>query len=101
MTATVSSPNYQAIFDNALEAYKRRTKKDLCSHPLFTKLEACDTPDTVLATLREQISGFDQSGDHKWTKWLNPTANVLYNFSAAIGGGIGLVSPIDFKVYSV
>ncbi|KAH9981597.1 hypothetical protein BJV74DRAFT_81907 [Russula compacta] len=92
-TATTSSSNYQAIFDNALEAYKKRTKKDLRSHPLFAKLEACDSPDAVLATLREQISGFDQSGDDKRTKWLNPTVNVLYNFSTTIGGGISLAYP--------
>ncbi|KAH9996977.1 hypothetical protein BJV74DRAFT_794986 [Russula compacta] len=92
-TVTVSSTNYQAIFDNALEGYKRRTKKDLRSHPLFAKLEACDSTDNVLATLREQISGLDQSGHDKWSKWLNPTVNVLYNFSATIGGGISLVYP--------
>ena len=97
--ATASSSNYQATFDSALEAYKKRTKKDLRSHPLFAKLEACDSPDTVLATLREQISRFDQSGDDKWTKWLDPTVNVLYNFSATIGGGISLVSPIESNVY--
>ncbi|KAH9970075.1 hypothetical protein BJV74DRAFT_263809 [Russula compacta] len=89
-------PRAQTIkpfFDNALEAYRKRTKKDLRSHTLFAKLEACDSPDAVLATLREQISGFDQSGDDKCTKWLKPTVNVLYNFSAAIGGGISLVYP--------
>jgi hypothetical protein len=100
-TATPSSPNYQAIFDSALEGYKRRTKKDLRSHPLFATLEACDSPDTILATLREQISGLDKFGDNKWSKWLNLTVNVLYNFSATIGGGIGLVSPIQFKAYSI
>ena len=88
---TSSSSNYQDIFDRALEAYKRKTKKDLRSHPLLSKLESCHSPDTVLATLREQIPGTYQSGDNKWTKWLNPTVNVLYNFSAVIGGDIGLV----------
>ncbi|KAH9983384.1 hypothetical protein BJV74DRAFT_797431 [Russula compacta] len=84
-TTTSSSSNYQAIFDRALEAYKRKTNKDL---------------HTVLATLREQIPGPYQSGDDRRTKWLGPTVNVLYNFSAVIGGGISLdVIIIVTKVY--
>ncbi|KAI0300768.1 hypothetical protein BC826DRAFT_990308, partial [Russula brevipes] len=39
--------------------------------------------------LRGQIPGLDQSGsgDNRLTKWLDPTVNVLFTFSAAIGGG--------------
>ncbi|KAH9988242.1 hypothetical protein BJV74DRAFT_885364 [Russula compacta] len=86
-TATASSSNYQAIFDNALEAYRKRTKKDLRSHTLFAKLEACDSPDAVLATLREQISGFDQSGDdnHRWgISLVYPPVGVIFT-------GIGIL----------
>ncbi|KAH9983386.1 hypothetical protein BJV74DRAFT_797433 [Russula compacta] len=39
-----------------------------------------------------------QSGDDRRTKWLNPTVNVLYNFSAVIGGGISLVRARRFLV---
>jgi hypothetical protein len=92
-TTTASHLNYESIFLNALEAYKRRTGNDLRSHPLLAKLEACDSPDAVLATLREQIPGLDKSDSNEdgFTKWLNPTVNVLYSFSSTIGGGIGLV----------
>jgi hypothetical protein len=95
-----SSSNYQTIFDNAIEAYKKKTKKDLRSHPLLTKLETCNSPDAVLTLLREQIPALDQSRniDDKLTKWLNPTVNVLYTFSGAIGGGIGLVNTIKSNV---
>jgi len=94
LATTSSSSNYQSIFDNALEAYKKKTKKDLRSHPLLTKLETCNSPDAVLTLLREQIPALDQSRsvDDKLTKWLNPTVNVLYTFSGSIGGGIGLVN---------
>jgi len=93
--STSSNSTYQSIFDNALEAYKNKTKKDLRSHPLFAKLEACNSPDAVLTTLRDQIPQLDQSRsiDDKLTKWLNPTVNVIYNFSQVIGGGASLVSP--------
>ena len=93
--ATTSASNYQSIFDNAIEAYKKKTKKDLRSHPLLDKLQNCHSPHDVLSILYDQIPGFDQSRDTdaKLTKWLNPTVSVLCTFSGVIGGGIGPVSP--------
>ena len=97
LIATTSSSNYQSIFDNAIEAYKKKTNKDLRSHPLLDKLQNCDSPNAVLNILYEQIPGFDQSraSDDKLSRWLNPTVNVLYTFSGVIGGGISLASAID------
>ena len=91
-----STSNYQAIFDNAIEAYKKKTKKNLRSHPLLAQLQTCDSPDAVLNVFREKIPEFDQAQgtDYGLTKWLNPTINVLYNFSGSLGGGIGLGSLI-------
>jgi hypothetical protein len=102
-TASTSSSNYQSIFDNAIEAYKKKTNKDLRSHPLLAKLQTCDSPDAILSLLREQIPGFDQSRstDDRFTKWLNPTVNVLYTFSGVIGGGISLASFRESKVNSI
>jgi hypothetical protein len=95
MTASTSSRmNYQSIFDDALKVYKKKTGKDLRSHPLLSKLENCDSPDAVLIALREEIPGFDEAGssDDKYTKWLDPTVNVLFAFSSTIGAGVSLVS---------
>jgi hypothetical protein len=102
-TATASSSNYQSIFDNAIEAYEKKTNKDLRSHPLLAKLQTCNSPDAILNVLREQIPGFDQSRsiDDRFTKWLNPTVNVLYTFSGVIGGGISLGSFRESKVSSI
>ena len=99
-TAATSSSTYEIIFNDAIEAYKKTTKKDLRSHPLLKKLQNCDSPDAVLRVLYEQIPGFDQScgTDDKLTKWLNPTVNVLCTFSGVIGGGIGLASPKELRV---
>jgi hypothetical protein len=99
-TATTSTVNYQSIFDNAIEAYKKKTKKDLRSHPLLDKLQNCHSPDAVLTILYQQIPGFDQSRgtDDKWTKWLNPTVNVLCTFSGVTGGVVGLVRPTELSV---
>lgn len=100
LTATTSNSNYKTIFDNAIEAYEKKTKKDLRSHPLLEKLQTCDSPDTVLETLREKIPGFDPSRtiDDRLTKWLNPTVNVLFTFSGVIGGGVSLASILGFEV---
>ena len=99
---TNSSSNYQTIFDNAIEAYKKKTKKDLRSHPLLGKLQNCRSPDAVLSVLYEQIPEFDQSRDtdDKLTQWLNPTVNVLYTFAGVIGGGISLASLNEIVVGS-
>ena len=101
-TAT-STSNYQVIFDSALEAYKKKTKKDIRSHLLLPKLQTCNSPDAVLAVLREQIPVFDQSHGTSstsdgLTKWLNPTVNVLYAFSESIGA---VISPVSIRVFEV
>ncbi|KAF8487520.1 hypothetical protein DFH94DRAFT_706957, partial [Russula ochroleuca] len=87
-----SSSDYDAIFDNALEAYKKKTGKNLASDPLLRRLETCNSPDSVLALLKDQIPGFDQSRsrDERLTKWVNPVVNVLYNFASTISGSVSL-----------
>jgi hypothetical protein len=94
--------NYRVIFDNALETYKRKTKRDIRSHPLFAELEACNCPDAILTVLQNQIPTFDQSrsADVELTTWLKPTVNVLDALSATIGGGISLVSLRESEVKS-
>ena len=93
--AAAASSHFQTIFDAALKLYEKRTKKDLITHPLSSQLQACDSTTAILAVLQDQIREFDKShsGDERLTKWLTPTVNVLCAFSAAISGGVGLVSP--------
>ena len=97
-TSTAQS-NFVSIFNAALESYKRKTKKDLASHPLLPDLQACDSPEAVLAVLREQVPAFNQSqnSDDGLTKWVTPTVNVLCSFSETIGQGVGLVSSKIFR----
>ena len=88
-----SNSNFDSVFNSALHAYKKRTKIDLATHPLFSSLHPCDSPEAVLTILREQIVLFGQSqgGDERLTNWLVPTVNVLYPFSATLAEGVGLV----------
>jgi len=98
MSTVTSRSNFDSVFDSALHAYKERTKLDLATHPLLSRIQTCDSPEAVLTILREQISAFDQpqGGDERLTNWLVPTVNVLYAFSATLGEGVGLVSIRNF-----
>jgi hypothetical protein len=91
-TAT-SSTNFETKFAAALKEYKKKTKRDIASHPLITQLQSCDSPSAILAVLRARVEKFDQSQsvDEKWMKWVDPTVNVLHAFSVTLGNGIGLV----------
>ena len=91
--ASSSSSNFQLIINNALNTYKQRTKNDLGAHPLATQLQSCDSPSAILTVLHEQVHGLEQprSSDERWTKWLDPTVNVLYAFSGILGSGVSLV----------
>jgi hypothetical protein len=92
-SSSSSSSNFQPIINNALNKYKSRTKNDLLAHPLAAQLESCNSPSAILLILQEQVQGLDQSRstDERWTKWLDPTVNVLYAFSSILGSGASLV----------
>ncbi|KAH9019783.1 hypothetical protein EDB84DRAFT_1624378 [Lactarius hengduanensis] len=100
---STSSSNFDSIFRTAFKAYKKRTGQDITSHPLAAWLKTCNSPDAILAVLRAQVEEFDQSrrDDERLTKWLNPTVNVLFAFSATLGEGVGLVfSPAKRRNWS-
>jgi hypothetical protein len=95
-STSTSSTNFETIFTTALNAYKKQTKKDITAHPLATELQSCDSSSAIIAILRTQVQNFDQSqgadDSGKWTKWLDPTVNVLFAFSATLGNGVGVVN---------
>jgi hypothetical protein len=92
-SASTLPHNFDTIFNRALDTYKKRTKQDIRSHPLYFRLEACTSSDAILIILREQFTEFSQSQntDVRFTKWLVPTVNVLCVSSAVLGEGVGLV----------
>ncbi len=77
--ASTSCPDFTTVFNAALESYRRKTKKDLASHPLLPKLQYCDSPEAILTVFREQVPAFNpsQNSDDEITKWVIPTVNVL------------------------
>jgi hypothetical protein len=102
-STSISHSNFAFIFNAALEAYNRKTKQDLASHPLLLRLQPCDSPEAILTVLREQTPEFDQpqNSDDGLTKWVIPTVNVLYSFSSTLGGVVGLVNIRIFPYYIV
>ena len=101
-----SSTNFETIFAAALNAYNKQTKKDIATHPLATELQSCDSSSAIVSLLRRQIQNFDQSqgtdDSEKWTKWLDPTVNVLFAFSVTLGNGVGVVNrPISSRSRSI
>ena len=89
-----SSSNFQPLFNAALDAYEKKTKCKLLTHPLAAQLQACHSPTAVSSVLQDIIQQFDRrrSSDQRLTDWLNPTVNVLSAFSDLIVQGVGLVS---------
>jgi len=63
-----SSHNFRLY--NALKAYEKRTKNDLLSHPLASQLQACQSPDSILAVLQQQVQelNISQASDERLTK---------------------------------
>jgi uncharacterized protein len=83
LPTSTSSPNFQTIYTAALETYKKKTKKDIASHPLAAELQSCSSSSAILAVLRAQVQANEQAqiANQKWTKWLDPTVNVVSEFS--------------------
>ena len=94
---STSRSNLDSIFNAAIRAYKKRTGKDITSHPLATELQSCDSPDAILTVLRRQIPTPDQSqtSDETFAKCLILTVNVLHTLSDTLGEGVGLVDYHD------
>ena len=80
---TSTSSNFQLIFDRALQAYKKRTKNDLLTHPLAARLEACKSASSIRIVLQELVQELNES-QRSNGKWLDPTVNVLLAFSETL-----------------
>ena len=95
-SSSTSTSNFESVFNAAIKAYEKKTKKDLLAHPLAAQLQACNSPADILVVLQDKIKEFDQSrsADERLSRWLNPTINVLSAFSSTLGAGVGLVGPI-------
>ena len=93
-STSTSPPNFETIFTDALEKYKKRTKKDIATHSLAAEIKSCDSPKAVLAVLETQAQKFDLSPsvNETWKRLLDPTITVLYAFSGFMSTVAGPVN---------
>ncbi|KAN0141757.1 hypothetical protein V8E53_000219 [Lactarius tabidus] len=99
---STSSPNFETIFADALEKYKKRTKKDIATHSLAAEIQSCKSPKAVLAVLQTQIQTFDPSpsANERWTSMLDPTITVLFALSGFVGNIAGQVFPPATAIFT-
>ena len=100
-TAGISTDSFTAIFNIASTEYQTLTGNRLDTHPLATQLETCHNPEAISNVLRTQAQAFNRfhKGDEKVMTWLDPIVHILFTFSATLGEGIGLVSPIIYSAF--
>ena len=92
-SSSSTGTNFQLVINNALGNYKKRTKHDLITHPLAAQIQSCNSPSAILAILHQQVQELDQSrsSDERWSRWLDPTVNVIYVLSSTLAAGVSLV----------
>ncbi|KAF8267029.1 hypothetical protein EI94DRAFT_87042 [Lactarius quietus] len=100
--ASPSTANFQPIFNEALKEYKKKTGKDLVTHPLAEEIRGCDSPEAIVTVLQGKANELNQSqsSDERLIKWLTPTVNVLSALSATLGEGVGTVFPPTQIIFS-
>lgn len=96
LSTTPTSANFEAIFNAAVAHYTNQTGKDLYSHPLASRVSACDSEESVLAIFQEQAQAFDKfrNGNPKLVRWLQPIVRGLYTLSTCptLSTSVSLVS---------
>lgn len=78
-----TTSSFETIFNAALANYTKQTGKDLRNHPLASKIDSSDGPDSILDIFQEQAQAFEEfrRGDTKLFKLLRPVVNVLHALS--------------------
>ena len=85
---------FQVLFEAALQQYEKQTEIPLAKHPLAEQLQNCDSVDSVIAVLQEQVQAFNEfRGTDKIMKSLRGVVSVLSALStiADFSDSIGLV----------
>jgi hypothetical protein len=84
-----------AALSDALNEYKAKTGHELLIHPLAAEVQRCDSVDAILAIFQGQAEALKQfrAGDQRLMKWISPVVDVLFKFSATIGGVASVVCP--------
>ena len=90
---TYTTVNIQELFERALKEYEARTGTKLLEHELVTRLNNCDSAESIMKVLQAQAQEFQKfrGGDGKVMKWIKRIVHVLYTLSSGGSLGQGLV----------
>ncbi|KAH9979685.1 hypothetical protein BJV74DRAFT_858080 [Russula compacta] len=85
MSENSTSSRFRLLFDAALQDYEEQTGMKLVLHPLATKLEACDSVESIAAVFQEQSRAFHESrgDDGKVMKSLQGVVHALHKLSSS------------------
>ncbi len=96
---TSSSSHFNVLLNAALTKYTEQTGNDLRDHPLASRIDSCDSAESILDIFQEQATEFDEfrKSDNKLFKWLAPVVKVLHALSTnkALSEHASLVSPAN------
>ena len=86
MADQIISAHFQALFESALRAYKKKTGITLAEHPLTVQLESCHSIEDITTILQRQAEAVDdlQARD-RIIKSLKTTVSILALLSVAVG----------------
>ncbi|KAI0260114.1 hypothetical protein BC834DRAFT_1044836 [Gloeopeniophorella convolvens] len=95
MTSLDDSSRFTSLFEGALKEYHEHTGTDLASHPLYDRLNACGSAETVIDAVKEQARAFGEyrKGDRAtqlMTK-LSPLVDTMLVLNDGLGKTIGEV----------
>ena len=94
MSDRPGSSRFRVLFEAALQQYENQTEITLAKHPLAEQLQNCDSVDSVIAVLQEQVRAFSEfRGSDRIMKSLESVVTVLSTLSAVadLSDSIGLV----------
>jgi len=83
-TQSSSSSGFEALFNEALAKYTQQTGKNLLDCSLASKIDSCDSPESLFSIFQEQAEEFEKvrNGDPNLILWLRSMLNGLHTLSA-------------------
>ena len=78
---------FQVLLETSLREYEKQTDITLDKHPLYEKLQHCDSVESINAILQEQVRAYGEFSGYTATKSLNSAVSILRTLSASIDLG--------------
>ena len=87
MSDQSESARFQVLLETSLREYEKQTDITLDKHPLYEKLQHCDSVESINAIIQEQVRVYGESSGYTTTKSLNSAVSILRTLSASIDLG--------------